>query len=97
MNAGDVFGATACSGNPVTPGGLKAAAGAPTGGVELPDALCNECGRDGESLVTRDRSGGFASECTAWMGLPHPPSALPGNNAINIAKKRQISIDGLQT
>lgn len=27
-NAGDVFGAAGCSGKPVTPGGLKAAAGA---------------------------------------------------------------------
>lgn len=93
-NAGDVFGAAGCSGKPVTPGGLKAAAGARRVVSSSPMLRAM---RDGESLATRGRSGGFASEHAAWMGLPHPPSALPGNNAINAAKKRQISIDGPQT
>lgn len=80
------------------PGGLKAAAGHPEDRVQLsrPRAR-HELRRDGESPALRGRRAGFVLNMQPGQGFSRLPSALPGTNEINTAKKRQVSIDGLQT
>lgn len=56
-----------------------------------------ELRRDRELLALRGSEQGLLLSVQPRPGFSCLPSALPGSNEIDTAKKRQISMDGLQT
>ena len=63
-----------------------------------PYAVCSvSFGGMGSRLLCMAGEWGLLLNVQPGPGFPRLPSALPGSNEINTAKKRQIGIDGLQS